>query len=136
MSIRTTRKAKSVVAQSTELALAIPQVVAHRVARMANAGPTPSARDLKEFNRMLAEKPIAFAQAWQAMATQTVLAGQAMVFSFASSFWSASTRGRITPAKVAAQLQGAALGVLGKGLAPVHRRTTANARRLRRSKRR
>ena len=136
MSIRTTRKAKSVVAKSTELALAVPQVVAHRVARMATAGPTLSARDVKEFNRMVAEKRVAFAQAWQAMATQTVLAGQAMAWSFARSFWSAPGRGKITPAKVAAQLQGAALGVLGKGLAPVHRKATANAKRLGRSKHR
>ena len=136
MSIRTRRKAKSVVARSTELALAVPQVVAHRVARMATAGPTLSARDLKEFNRMVAEKPVAFAQAWQAMATHSVLASQAIVLSFARSFWSAPRRGRITPAKVAAQLQNAALGVLGKGLAPVHRKATANARRLGRSKHR
>jgi len=103
---------------------------------MATAGPTLSARDLKEFNRMVAEKPVAFAQAWQAMATHSVLASQAMVLSFARSFWSAPRRGRITPAKVAAQLQNAALGVLGKGLAPVHRKATANARRLGRSKHR
>jgi hypothetical protein len=136
MSIRTTRNAKSVVAKSTELALAVPQVVAHRVARMANAGPALSARDLKEFNRMVTEKRVAFAQSWQAMATQTVLASQAMVFSFARSLWSAPRRGKITPARVATQLQGLALGVLGKGLAPVHRKATANARRLARSKRR
>jgi len=135
MSIRTTRNAKSIVAKSTELALAVPQVVAHRVARMANAGPTLSARDLKEFNGMVAEKHVAFAQAWQAMATHTMLASQAMVFSFARSFWS-PTRARNTPAKVAAQVRGLALGVLGKGLAPVHRKATANARRLGRSKRR
>jgi hypothetical protein len=136
MPIRTTRNAKSVVAKSTELALAVPQVVAHRVARMANAGPTLSARDVKEFNRMVTEKRVAFAQSWQAMATHTVLASQAMVFSFARSFWSAPRRGKITPARVATQLQGLALGVLGKGLAPVHRKATANARRLARSKRR
>jgi hypothetical protein len=136
MSLRTTRNAKSVVAESTQLALAVPQVVAHRVARMANARPGLSAGDLREFNRMVAEKGVAFAQAWQAMATQTVIASQAMAFSFAGSFWSASRRGKITPAKVAAQLQDAALGVLGKGLAPVQRKATANARRLARSKRR
>lgn len=136
MPVRSTRKAKSIATKSAELALAVPLVVAHRVARMANAGPTPSARDMKEFNRMVAEKGAVFAQAWQAMATQAVLANQAMVFSFARSFWPMSGRGKITPAKVAAQLQGAALGVLGKGLAPVHRKATANARRLARTKRR
>ena len=136
MSIRPARKANSIVAKSTELALAVPQVVAHRVARMATAGPTLSARDLKEFHLMFAEKGAAFAQAWQAMAMQTMLANQALAFSFARSFWSASSRGKITPSKVVAQLQGAALGVLGESLAPVHRKATANARRLARTKRR
>ena len=136
MSVRSTRQANSIVAKSTELAIAVPQVVAHRVARMATAGPTLSARDLKEFNLMFAEKGAAFAQAWKGIAAQTLLANQAMVFSFARSFWSASGRGKITPLTVAAQLQDAALGVLGKGLAPVHRKATANARRLARTKRR
>jgi hypothetical protein len=35
---------------------------------------------------------------------------------------------------VAAQVQSAALGVLGKGLAPIHRKAVANARRLARTK--
>ena len=83
---------------------------------------------------MVAEKGESFVQAWQAMAMQTVLANQAMAASFALSFWSLSPRGKITPVKVAAQLQGAALGVLDKGLAPVHRKATANAKRLARTK--
>ena len=32
--------------------------------------------------------------------------------------------------KIAAQMQGASLGILGKGMAPIHRKATANARRL------
>jgi len=134
MSLRSSRKTKSILTKSTELALAVPLVVAHRSARMAQAGSTPTARDLKEFNRMVAEKGTAFAQAWQAMAMQTLVANQAMAASFVRSFW--SPRGKVTPAKVAARLHGAALGVLGKGLAPVHRKATANARRLARTKRR
>lgn len=133
MTSRSTRKATSIVAKSAQLALAVPQVVAHRVARMATAGPTPSARDRKEFSLMVAEKNIAFVQAWQAMAMQTVLANQALTASWFGSFWSLSSRGQTTPVKVAGQLQGAALGVLGKGLAPVHRKVVANARRLART---
>ena len=135
MSRRSMRKASSIAAKSAELALAVPQVVAHRLARMAHAGPAPSARDLKEFNLMVTEKSAAFMQAWQAMAMQSVFANQAMAASFVRSFWS-PRRGRVMPAKVVAQLQGAVLGILGKGLAPVHRKATANAKRLARTKRR
>ncbi|MES2959747.1 MAG: polyhydroxyalkanoate granule-associated phasin [Pseudomonadota bacterium] len=134
MSFRSTRKAKSLATKSAELALAVPQVVAHRLARMAIAGSTLSTRDQEEFTLMAAEKGAAFVEAWQAMATQTVLAHQAMAMSFARSFWSLAPRGRLTPARVAAQLQGAALGVIAKGLAPVHRKATANAKRLARTK--
>ena len=39
-----------------DLGIAAPQVVAHRLARMALAGPVPSARDQKEFAGMVLEK--------------------------------------------------------------------------------
>jgi hypothetical protein len=134
MPSRSTRNTKSLTKKSAELAFAVPQVVAHRMTRMALAGPKLSARDRKEFNGMVAEKAVAFGQAWQAMAMQAVLANQAMATSFMRSFWSLSPRSMVTPAKAAAQLQGAALGVLGKGLAPVHRKAMANAKRLARTK--
>jgi hypothetical protein len=35
---------------------------------------------------------------------------------------------------VAVQVQGAALGILDKGMAPVHRKAVANAKRLARTK--
>jgi hypothetical protein len=40
---------KSLIAKAAELAFAVPQVVAHRVTRMALAGPSLSDRDRKEF---------------------------------------------------------------------------------------
>jgi len=60
---RTTSRA----AKLTELGLAAPQVIAHRLTRMALAGPTISARDRKEFTGMVAEKQAAVAQAWMGM---------------------------------------------------------------------
>ena len=83
---------------------------------------------------MVAEKKTAFAEAWQAMATQSVRASQTLAKSFLRSIWSPSLRAKTTPSKVAAQLQGAALGVFGKGLAPVHRKAVANAKRLARTR--
>lgn len=85
---------------------------------------------------MVAEKKTAFAEAWQAMAIQSVRANQALATSLFRSFWSCSPslKGKPSAGKVAAQVQSAALGVFGKGLAPMHRKAVANARRLARTK--
>ena len=131
---RYTRKAKSIATKSNELMLAVPLVVGHRITRLAHAGPAPSARDLKEFSLMVSEKSAAFMQAWQAMGMQAMLANQALGMSFVRAFCFPFARGKVSPAKVAAQLHDAALGVFGKGLAPVHRKATANARRLARAR--
>lgn len=134
MPLHSTRKTKSLTTKTAELAVAVPQVVAHRVTRMAMAGHTLSERDRKEFDLMLAEKKTAFAQAWQAMASQSLLANQALAASFLRSFWSPNHRSRPTIASMFSQVQGATLGVLSKGLAPVHRKAVANAKRLARTK--
>jgi hypothetical protein len=134
MATRPNRKSKSVASQSAELAVAVPQVVAHRVMRMAMSGPKLSKRDQQEFQLMVAEKQTAFAEAWQAMAVQSVRANQALATSLLRSFWSPTLKGKPSAGMVAAQVQSAALGVLGKGLAPIHRKAVANARRLARTK--
>jgi hypothetical protein len=134
MAPRSTRTARSIVAKATELSMAASQVVAHRVARMALSGPAPNARDRKEFQLMVKEKEAAFAQAWAAMATQSVRANQALATSLFRSVWSLSPRRKPSPGAVALQFQSAALGILGKGSAPVHRKAVANARRLARTK--
>jgi hypothetical protein len=120
--------------KAAELAFAVPQVVAHRVTRMATSGPKLSARDRKEFERMVAEKSAAFGDSWNAMAVQAVLANQALAASFFKAFLGVARGRKPSAARSAAQLQRAALGVLGKGLAPVHRKAIANAKRLRRTK--
>ena len=112
MSIRR-RRSKALAAQTVDLAFAVPQVLAHRLTRMAMAGATPSARDQREFYRMGTEKVMAFNEAWAAMAMQTW-----------RSFWFPT------------HLSSAALDILGKGMAPYRRRAVANARRLGRPKRR
>lgn len=117
-----------------ELAIAVPQVVAHRTTRMALSGRTPSARDRKEFELMVAEKNAAFIESWNAMAVQAMLANQALAASFLKSFFATARGKKPSAARSAAQFQRAALGVLGKGIAPVHRKATANAKRLARIK--
>lgn len=131
---RARRPSKSTSTKLAELAVAVPQVVGHRVARMALAGPVLSARDRKEFDRMVAEKGVAFQDAYKAMLVQSTRANQALASAVFQSFWAPAARGRPTVAKATSQFQQAALGVLGKGLGPVHRKAVANAKRLAKTK--
>ena len=55
MANRKNPRAALVARQATDLAVAAPQVVAHRLTRMAMAGANPSARDRREFTRMVSE---------------------------------------------------------------------------------
>ena len=80
---------------------------------------------------MGAEKFAAFGEAWTAMAAQAVLENQKLALSFMQSLWFPWIRSR--PSRGTNQ---AALRILGKGLAPVHRRAVANAKRLGRARRR
>lgn len=116
--------------QAAELALAVPQVMTQRIARMAAAGHAPSARDRREFTRMGSEKIAAFHESWFAMAAEAWRIQQQFVLSWLGAFMSpwAALRPPRGPSK--AQLQRAAISVLGHGVAPVHRRAVANAKRL------
>ena len=134
MAIRRPPRAHSLFTKAAELAVAVPQVVAHRVTRMAIAGPAPSKRDRKEFELMVAEKKLAFSQSWGAMATQVLRANRVLAASLVRSAWSPAALTRPSATAVAAKFQAAALGVLGKGMAPVHRKAVANAKRLARMK--
>jgi hypothetical protein len=117
---------------SVELAFAVPQVLAHRMARMALAGPLPSLRDRKEFMLMGTEKVAAFYESWMAMWLAAVRANAAL-FASPLLWWSTTTAPaalgfRMSPARA----HRTALTILGSGVAPVHRRAVANAKRLRR----
>jgi hypothetical protein len=127
---RRSRRSKSLAAQTVDLGFAVPQVIAHRVARMMVAGGSPSARDRRELHRMGTEKILAASEAWNAMAIQAALENQKLALSFMQSLWFPWARRQ----SAAMQLSNAALDVLGKGMAPVRRRAVANARRLGRIK--
>ena len=134
MSSRRKSSAMSLAVKSAELAFAVPQVVAHRVTRMALAGPEPSKRDLREFERMVAEKNAAFVESWHAMGVATFRANQSLSASALTSFWSAALG--MKPSSSTRHLRSTALGIIGQGLTPVHRKVVANAKRLGRSRRR
>lgn len=110
-----------------ELAFAVPQVMGFRLWRMALAGPQPSARDRAEFHRMGVEKLEAFAESWQAMGWKMLGVQQELMLGMLRlwmPWW------HLPHLAAGDHFQRAASEVLNAGLAPVHRRATANARRL------
>lgn len=133
MPSRRSRNASSLAAKLLELSIAAPQVVAHRVTRMALAGQSPSARDKREFELMLAEKNVAFSKSWSAMAFEAARANQALALSMFTSMW-LPTRRRPSASALTEKVLSAAVGVLSKGVAPVHGKAVANAKRLARTK--
>ena len=129
MAIRRRRR-RSLAAQTFELGVAAPQVIAHRLALMASAGAFPSALERAEFHRMGTEKMAAASEAWGAMATQAISENQKIGLTFMQSLWFPWSRPAPTFASVSRQLNNAAVAVLGEGMAPLRRRVVANARRL------
>ena len=127
MNRRIQRKARALGGQALEISFAAPQVVAHRLGRMAQAGVKPSARDATEFRRMHTEKTTAFFQSWNAMALEGLRAQQNVAIALMRSWTSLKPMGART---VAGLWHAAALGIVAEGLQPVHRAATANARRL------
>jgi len=128
----TARKTRIRTRKATELGFAVPQVVGYRLARIGAAGLLPSARDRREFQLMGVEKISAFSESWFAMSMamwQANLAlGSSMLGMMAMPWLDAS------PALLGRQWQSAMTGALDKGLAPIHRTATANARRLARAR--
>jgi hypothetical protein len=115
--IRRARTSKALAARSAELAFAVPQVIAHRMLQM----------DRKEFHTMGAEKFLAFGQSWNAMAMQTMVENQRLALSAMQAFWFPW----LPRPSASKQLERAALGIAGAGLAPIHRSAVANSKRLR-----
>lgn len=139
MSKKARRSALRIGTQTTELMFAAPQVVAHRLRRMSAAGAGTSARDQREFHRMSVEKIAAFGESWNQMALQMLKANQQMAQAWMSAWWfplrmTSGAAARRSVSRAAAQMQGSALRVMSGGLGPVHRRATANAKRLQRVK--
>jgi hypothetical protein len=85
----------------------------------------------RELQRMGSEKVFAAIESWNAMLMQTFWEQQRLAWTFALSLWFPWL-----PRPGARQISSAALNVLGKGVAPYRRRASANAARLRRTRRR
>jgi len=122
------RRAARNTRQAIELALAVPQVVAHRVSRAARAGPFPSPRDRREFQRMGTEKIAAFYESWNALVVEMTRANLRLLCSPLGPLkpWALMAAG----SRAASMHVRAALDILHGGTSPYHRRAVANARRL------
>jgi hypothetical protein len=144
---RLKRRRKPGALKAAELAIAAPQVIALRSARMLSAGTVPAARDRRELARMSAEKVQAFSESMTAMAAQISRNNQEWSLFALRQWWTVCTRswlslvrGALRPripvaplsGSVATQqrLQRSVASVVEKGLSPVLKRATANARRL------
>ena len=84
---------------------------------------------------MGSEKMIAVSEVWNAMAAEAFRANQELALSFVKSLWFPWVFPMPSVKTASRRLNNAALGILGKGMAPVRRRTVANAKRLGRSRR-
>ncbi len=135
-----------------EMSMASAQVIAHRSARMAAAGPMPNARDRREFTRMGQEKIGAATESAYAMAAnlttmnlkfgarayRQMLAGTAALMSLGASRSigrSITRQAKLAhslsrSAKTASELSASTARLARRGLKPIHARATANARRL------
>ena len=135
-----------------EMSVASAQVIAHRSARMAAAGPVPDARDRKEFTRMGTEKVEAATASARALASHMttenltlgarafghMLTHTAALFSLAASRNAGQFVARQAKladscrhsAKTATDYFNFTARVARLGIKPYHARATANARRL------
>ena len=129
-----------------EIAFAAPQVISHRTQRMLAAGYSPEARDQKEFARMGQEKMETFHESWNAIFLEWATLSWTLP-SAAFQQWMKLTafspqqlvKSQSTLLHAAAEsnkaLSSSFSRVVEKGLHPVHRRATANAKRLGRARR-
>jgi hypothetical protein len=135
-----TGKQRRLARDATQMAVAVPQVIAHRVGRMMGAGPVPSGPDQREFYLMGAEKVAAFQESWTAMFWQAAAAQQQFGLWWAQTWWKAALSGWTnapTPQHLSLAAQQRMLAsmfdVAHRGITPVRRRAVANARRLNRA---
>lgn len=128
------RHSAATVRRTAELALAAPQVIAHRLQRMAIAGPTLSDRDRKEFTGMVAEKQLAFTQACFAAWQQFARAQQSFALAAWRAFFSGTLPGLLSASSLGNRSLATSAAMASAALVPVHRKAVSNAKRLGRTR--
>ena len=128
------RQSAATVRRTAELAFATPQVIAHRLQRMAVAGPTLSERDRREFTGMVVEKQIAFTQACFAAWQQWARAQQSFALAAWRAFFSGTLPGLMSASSLAGRSFATSAAMANAALVPVHRKAVSNAKRLGRTR--
>ena len=118
-----------------DIGVATPQVMAHRLTRMAFAGPLLSERDRNEFMGMMLEKQQAFGQAWWAACNAAVCSPCANAWAV----WHTVMSGQLAtqPAawwKLTEHAWHPAAQIWNAALTPIHSKATSNAKRLSRTR--
>ena len=125
------RSAQKARRKAIDISLAAPQVIAHRLTRMALAGPQPSERDLKEFTGMVQEKQQAFAESWWAAWNVALQSPWTMTLPMWQSIWTTGLPTTPWAAwKLAEQAMAPSNAMLNAALTPISRKAVSNARRL------
>ena len=140
------------VAEAGEMFAATAQVMGHRTARMALAGPVPSERDQTEFSLMSREKKEAASESLQALGFGFFSLAMVIAVDTGNRMWATSVAAvallasqspaqwlehQTALAGIAADapanplhLANSTARVMRESLAPIHERATANAKRL------
>ncbi len=121
---------KSLNEQSVELSAAVPEVIAHRMNSFMSAGLRPSEGHQEEFQLMWSEKSDAFVDSWKAMAHQASIVNKEFYSSIMQTMFTPWWNMQAVEVYTHKQFNKAALSVLNKGLEPIHKTTTSNAKRL------
>lgn len=138
--------------KTTEMLAASAEVIGHRTGRMVTCGPLPNSEDQREFTLMGQEKLEAAAEATAAMAFHAMdaqhrmwasalrhmLHGSSAMLALASSRsveqmtqnQARFVRTMARSAIATSRLSGTPASLVDRGLAPIHARATANAKRL------
>jgi hypothetical protein len=149
------RRKATTATKMAELAIAAPQVIATRTASMLAAGAHPDAAQRAEFSRMYSEKVQVFWESIFAMGAQAARTNQENVRRAAVQWWRLWTtpwwltvmRPTMNVVASGAHARAASMSGLSRnqqkramsklvraGLGPIHKRATANARRLARTR--
>ena len=133
MASRHSRNSLALAVRGIELGFAVPQVIAHRLVRITAAGSSPSARDWNESWLMVTEKMAAASESWNAMLLELFHANLAFALSCNPYLWHCLPLTKRSSRAAARHVERTTVAILAKGIAPVHRRAVANARRLSRT---
>ncbi len=130
MSKHSSNTNSSLPTRSMELAVSVPEVVAHRLMNFSTAGVSYSPNDYLELYRMWSEKYTVFGESWSAMANEVLRYQQTILASYSRYWFNPWLMPYASQQSVLMSTVGFGEAVIKKGLDPIHRTTIENAKRL------